>query len=111
MPGGGRSTTPATPEIPMDETAAIIMAESTIPRLKTADFSLCTVRIFIQGRPEQLEAVLTPEQIARLRRTIGEGLRRGRLIYPLHGRRRVIDLETGKARWAGEERPHARRTA
>jgi hypothetical protein len=95
----------------MNVTAAIIMAESTIPRLKTADFSLCTVRVSLPGRPDQVEAVLTPEQIARLRKTIGTGLRRGRLIYPLNGRRRVIDLDTGRARWAGDERPDARTRA
>jgi hypothetical protein len=94
----------------MEETAAIIMAESTTPRLVTADFSLCTVAVSLPGRAEHVEATLTPARIARLRETVArEGLTRGRLIYPLGGRRRVIDLDSGRARWAGEGRPELHR--
>jgi hypothetical protein len=90
----------------MDKTAALILAESTRPRLLSADLSLCTVPVSFPCTPDRIEAVLTPERLAGMRENIErEGLIRGRLVYPFEGRRRVIDLDTGRVRWAEEGRP------
>lgn len=87
----------------MAETAAIILAETTDSILPTADFTLCTLRVTLPIAADQMEAVLTPEHRAGMREDVArEGLQRASLVYELDGRRRVIDLETGVARWAGE---------